>query len=153
MFERILEILSRMISQMDRNDSSVNIDVEELKELGYTQSEISTAFSWLADRVDISTEKEYIDNSLGGSNSFRILHEGELGLFSPDAWGKLINLNAIGLLTNKDIEKIIERVIMAGKFSISEAHVASMVSEILMQSPEPYDKNIRTSLSGDDTIH
>lgn len=153
MFERILEILSRMMSQLESENSSVNIDVDELKKLGYTQSEISTAFSWLADKVDITTEQEYFDSSQLGTNSFRVLHEGEIGLFSQGAWGRLVNLNSIGLLSNNDVERIIERAIMAGKFGISESNVAGMISELLMQSTDPYDQNIRTSLSGDDTIH
>jgi len=142
-----------MISQLNEESSFLDIDVEELKGLGYTQSEISTAFSWLVERVDVTRDKEVSDPALVDSSSFRILHEGELGLFTHEAWGRVVNLHSIGLLTNHDIEKIIERSIISGQFKIGIDKLSSMISDILSATDNQSDPFIRTALNGNDTIH
>ena len=54
MKERIVEILIYIMSEMQGNKGITEIDVRDLKEKGYTQSEISAAFSWLYDNMKLN---------------------------------------------------------------------------------------------------
>lgn len=142
-----------MISQLEESPSYLDIDVSELQKLGFTQSEISTAFSWLVGRVDESRKKELSDPELSTSKSFRMLHEGELSLFTKEAWGRIVNLNSLGLISNSDIERIIEKAIVGGNYKMSVDRIDGFLTDILAEGWERSDTTYRTGLTGNDTVH
>lgn len=151
MFERIIEIIVHVISELRQNKQISEINVGELEQMGYTSSEISTAFSWLADTLDGA------DSFLSSVNytkpeSFRILHEAERDIFEKEAWGDLIQLHSLGILKNEHIENIIERTIMMGMRKIDSANLKSIVA-MLVFNAEQGSQALRYSLNGNDLIN
>ena len=88
MFERIIEIIVFVISELKQNKAIADISIDELHDLGYTSAEISTAFSWIVDRIDFS-ERFLPGTTTPSPKSFRILHADEKDLFTTDGWGEI----------------------------------------------------------------
>jgi uncharacterized protein Smg (DUF494 family) len=152
MFERIIEIIVFVIGELNRNKDISDIDVKKLKDLGYTTSEISTAFSWLVDRVEFS-EELFREEAETGPKSFRVLHEAEEELFSKDAWGELIQLQRLGVIDNQTIEIIIERAMMSGNKVVSSKLLNNILANVLFSPIENSTRGNRIMLKGNDTIN
>ena len=74
MHERIVEILMFLVSELKSNKQLNDIDVSFLTKSGYTQSEISTAFSWLFERMSVG--QQVVTPSSQPETSFRFLKIG-----------------------------------------------------------------------------
>ncbi len=53
MQERIVEIILFLVNELRSNKRLSDVDVSSLTRDGYTQSEISSAFSWLFERLSV----------------------------------------------------------------------------------------------------
>ncbi len=152
MYEKIIEIIVYVISELRQNKNINDINVEELQSLGYTSSEISTAISWLVDRLEF-TEKFISGPQFSESDSFRILHDAEKELFTSEAWGELIQLNSLGIMTNEHIESLIERVVMMGLRRIDSQQLKNFVAGIIFNTQSNSMPGSRIMLHGNDTIN
>ena len=108
MYEKIIEIIVYVIQQVKQNKSLNELNVEELQKKGYSNSEISTALSWLIDKSEI-TERLFPSPDASNNESFRVLHDTEKDLFTKDAWGELISMKELGIISNENIEMLIDR--------------------------------------------
>jgi len=113
MKEKVVEILVYIMSEIQENKRLQEIDIGELKNKGYTQSEISAAFTWLYDNVQIG-EVQFARPAQAARNSRRVFHEAEKQVLSTESQGYLIQLRELGLLDDRDLESVIERAMMAG---------------------------------------
>jgi uncharacterized protein Smg (DUF494 family) len=82
-----------------------------------------------------------------------VLHEAEKMVILPEAFGYLLQCRQLGLLSNADMETIIERIMGAGFSSVGVPEVKSFVAGMLLDSDGPAGMNGRISLNSDDTIH
>lgn len=151
MFERIIEIIVFVIGELQKSKDISDIDVNKLKDLGYTASEISTAFSWLVDRVEFS-EELFTEDFESSQRSFRIFHEAEKELFTKDAWGELIQLQMLGVVENHTVETIIERAMMSGNKVIDSKLLNSILANVLF-NPVETSGSTRVMLKGNETIN
>lgn len=151
MFERIIEIIVYMIAEMKHKKSLFDINVKDLKELGYTNSEISTAFSWIADNAELEPEKLKISTDRPGA--FRILHDGEIDLFTKEAYGDLLQYHTLGLVSNEQIEAIIERVVLTSHSRLDRNQLKSLMADILFESAQNSLDSNRFMLRGNETIN
>lgn len=153
MFERIIEIIVYVMSEL-KNDSDLSrVDIKKLQNLGYSTSEISTAFSWLVDKIEFSDDILNEDISYS-KNSFRILHEAEEELFTEDAKGELIQFTMLGLINNQIIESIIERALMAGlPRKIDSKLLHNILATIIFNPEENTQFGSRVMLKGNDTVN
>lgn len=152
MYERIIEIIVYVLSELKQNRNISEIDVQELENLGYTSSEISTAFSWLVDKAEL-TEPIFNSISTARKESFRVLHNAERQLFTKDAWGELIELHSLGLITNEHIEIIIERGLLSGMREIDSQMLKQIVAQIVFNTFALNFNNARVMLRGNETIN
>lgn len=81
---------------------------------GYTETEISAAFSWVYARLDGVEPAEVLFRDDPAKSSFRVLHPAEATVLKPDSYGQLVEMQALGLLQLDDVEKIIERAMSFG---------------------------------------
>lgn len=152
MYERIIEIIVYVIAELRQNKNINDIDVAELQDLGYTRAEISTAFSWLVDRVEFS-EQFFSNQSLSHNASFRILHEAEVELFTREAWGELIQYQTLGIIGAEHVDSIIERAVMTGASEIGIKQLKAFVAGIIFNAQATDAPGSRVMLNGGDTIH
>lgn len=152
MKERIVEILVYIMSEMQSNKGIGDIDVGDLRDRGYTQSEISAAFSWLYDNVKLN-ETGMTRQSAPVEGSRRVLHEVEKLMLSTEAQGYLIQLCELGLLDDRDLEIVIEKAIMAGVEKLSPLELQEVVASVLLSKSGSTPDANRSALYNRDTIH
>ncbi len=152
MRERIVEIIVYLMGELQNNTPIGEIDLSVLTSNGYTPAEISTAFSWLYDRINLG-ENLITEVGKGSVHSHRVLHEAERMVFSPDAYGYLIQLREIGLIKEADIEAVIDRVMMAGYATAGMEEVKSIVASLLLEADDYFSVGSRVMLNSKDTIN
>lgn len=136
MQERILELIVHILNEIKtRKATLTDINVKNLEEMGFSNSELNAAFSWLFDRMymfnKICSHKEV-------QKSFRLLHEIEKLAITPEAYGYLIQLRELEIIDDKDFELIIDRVMLNYSQTVELEEMISIVAYIIFQQ----DKNI-----------
>ncbi len=151
MYERVVEIIMFLVSELKSSKQLSDIDVSLLAKNGYTQSEISTAFSWLFERMNVG--QSVVDGSEGKDSSYRLLHTAEQMVIATEAYGYLLQCRQLGLITNSDVEVIIERVMAAGFSHVGLPEMKSFVAGMLFEVDGQQGTGGRVSLGSNDTIH
>ena len=152
MKEKVVEILIYIMSEIHENKMLNEIDITDLQTRGYTQSEISAAFSWLYDNLFLKEGTSTL-RSRSSKGSWRILHEAEKFVVSPECQGYLIQLRELGLLDDVDLENVIERAMISGTERLSLADVQGIVASVLLAKSGGNDGPIRPMLDSGDTVH
>jgi uncharacterized protein Smg (DUF494 family) len=148
MQERVVEIILFLVNELRSNKRLNDVDVSSLTRDGYTQSEISSAFSWLFERLSVG--KAITDVTSGASTSHRMLNDTEKMVVGSQAFGYLIQCQQLGLLNNIDVETIIERIMMAGFAAVGLSEMKSFVAGYLFDLE---NSNGQVSLGTNDTVH
>lgn len=148
MQERIVEIILFLVNELRSNKRLNDVDISSLTRDGYTQSEISSAFSWLFERLSVG--KAIVDVSCRASTSHRVLNDAEKMIVGSHAYGYLVQCQQLGLLNNIDVETIIERIMMAGFAAVGLQEMKSFVAGYIFDME---NNNGQISLSTNDTIH
>ena len=130
MQERIVEIILFLVNELKSNKQLSDVDVSSLTRSGYTQSEISTAFSWLFERMSVG--QSVVSQAKSADQSNRILNEAEKMVIENEAVGYLLQCRLLGLLSNSDVETIIERIMAAGFNSVGLQEMKSFVADSLL---------------------
>lgn len=167
MHEKILELIIYLVNEI-RNDKHTqeavehgetvsgrqyngsSIDINFLTKSGYTPAEISTAFSWLFDHIDKGENLVVGENS---PHSHRILHEVERLAIGKEAQGYLIRLRELGLITDDNLEDVIERGMMSSLSQAGIPEIRSLVASVLFDIDESDRNTRRVMWNSSDTIH
>ena len=152
MQEKIIEIIVFLINEMRSNKRLGDIDLRILSDRGYTQNEISTAFSWLFDKINMG-ESILIDEEPNVPHSQRVLHEAERMVIAPEAHGYLIQLRELGLMDDATVEIVIDRIMMAGFNRVGLSEMKMLVASILFDYDDSDKIGSRLMLNSKDTIH
>jgi len=152
MYERIIEIIVFVMSELRHNKEINDIDMTELKSRGYTSSEISAAISWLVDQLEFSDQFLSSEGMINPLTSFRVMHEAERELFTPEALGEIIQFNSLGLLNNEHIEMLIEKATMLGLPEVDATQIRSYIANNVF-NVQYNNTGSRFLLQGNDTIN
>jgi uncharacterized protein Smg (DUF494 family) len=152
MQEKIVEILVYLVGELRKNKPIGEIDLAVLSKRGYTASEISAAFNWVYDKISRGDEL-VTDEIPSTAQSFRILHDAERQAITPAAQGYLMQLREIGLISDTDIETVIDRVMMSGYVTVDIEEMKSIVAMTLSDSDDSQNTGSRIMLNSKDTIH
>jgi uncharacterized protein Smg (DUF494 family) len=152
MQEKIMEILIYVLSELKKANKSIGeIDVGALEKKGYTPIEITAAFKWV---VDSLTRGENDARQIArNSSSFRILNSAEKLAISSEAFGYLLQLHELRVISDIELELIIERSLLSGFEQIDPVEMQNIVSSVLSES------EIRNAMQGkivmysNDSIH
>ncbi|MFN0157879.1 MAG: DUF494 family protein [Bacteroidota bacterium] len=129
MKEKVVELLVFIMTEIQENKRINEIDIADLRSKGYTQSEISAAFSWLYDNFQLNETAQRHEGRQQGSQ--RMLHEAEKYALTTESQGYLIQLRELGLLDERDLETVIERVMLTGYEKLSIAELHSIVAAVI----------------------
>lgn len=152
MQERIIEIIVYLVNEMRNNKSLGEIDLKVLEEGGYTQAEISSAYSWLFDQLAVSNEiLPHIERQVG--RSYRILHEVEKMVIAPEAQGYLIQLRELGIISDGMLEAVIDRAMISGYTEIGLEETRAIVASLVFEKGDLKRIGNRTISPSSDTIH
>jgi uncharacterized protein Smg (DUF494 family) len=152
MKDRVVEILVFLMSEMHADKPLHEIDLSQLRDRGYTTSEISAAFSWLYENS--RTEgSESIRAGKAGTGSRRIFHEAEKTVLSTMAQGYLIQLGELGLIDDRDTETILERAMASGYAGLTVQEIRNIVATVLFSGEHLAHTGGSSMLNNEDTIH
>ena len=142
MDEKILEIVIFMVSRIrDNHDIPENKGERskfkemsaDLHSLGFTEKEISSAYSWMFDRYDGDFEHLFTTPELTTTSS-RILAPRERLAVSSAAFGYLGRLVELGILRYSDLEEIIEACVQSGRHNVTLDEMKLIVSGALFDA-------------------
>jgi len=134
MNERVVEILVYIMNEMQGEKAAPNnmeMISRDLLQRGYTENEISSAFSWLYERHQNENEELVRHTGPTLSGTFRVLHDLERLVISPEGYGYLLQLKHLGVLDDAQIEQVIERAMMVGATRLPEEAIKSLVASTL----------------------
>jgi uncharacterized protein Smg (DUF494 family) len=151
MQEKIVELIVFLMREIRQSHDISKIDVSKLKESGYSQSEISTALSWIYDKINL---REPLKKAKGErAKSYRIFHEAERQILTKEARGFLVEMYELGLIDHVDMENIIERSLMLGSNVIDRDEIKSIAAGVLFEHSAPGRPGSRILLNSSDTIN
>lgn len=153
MVERIMEIIIYVMSNIRDTKNFSDDNFKELENLGYTTSEISTAFSWIFEKTDplkIPGKGPYLVDKTYG---FRVLLDVEAELFTKEAYGDLIQYMTLGLINNEQLELLIERSVYSHFPLIDKRLLNSFVYALNFDNTVTNNYTGRIMLDGNDTIN
>lgn len=134
MDQRIVEILMFVLGEIQsRQIKGHELDgiSDDLLQRGFTRREVATAFSLIADRLGRDVTRVDL-NAHRNLRSFRVLDEVERQFISPEAFGHLLQLNHLGILTYTDVEELIERCMMIGNLGVVEDEMKMLIANHLI---------------------
>ena len=141
---RVMEIILFLVGEMRRNKQLGDIDLGKLADKGYTESEVSTAFSWLFDKMALSVTQSNVSQlpkfPEPGNSPFRVYHDLEQSFLSAEARGYLIQLRELGLLADSEMELLIDRLWFVGSQNIGLEDVRDLATAIIFD----FDDSSRT---------
>ncbi len=136
MQERIIEIIVYLLNEIKTTQKSLQeIDLQKLEKLGFTTSEMNAAFSWLFDRLYL-TEMNLNVKSSEKKNSHRILHDVEKLMILPEAYGYLLQLRELEILSDLEMEFIIERIMINYSHPVDLKEMIAITASIIFQKDE-----------------
>ena len=152
MHERIIEIIVYVIAKLKQNRKISDINIDALQDLGYTHAEISTALSWLVDRLEFS-DKFAAPKDFGTNTAHRVFHSAEREIFTKEAYGESIQLQALGIIANEQIEMLIEKALIMGAQAIDVHQLRFFVANAVFGAQSNSLPAHRFMLTGSDSIN
>ena len=152
MRERIVDIIAWAVTQMQQ-DKLNKKELDILLEKGFSQKEISIAFSWLSDKFDTKVPNELILSITHPPNSFRFLTKEERNFFTDDAYNTIMKFVSIGLIRSFHIEMIMEKVLSLGLYEINNDLVRQFVAHYMFDVPTPDENLVRFNFCGNESIN
>jgi len=149
MHERVVELLVYLMGELRARDHFGEIDMASLSSKGYTDAEISTAFSWLFETLDGGGSHRPAPD---GDSSIRVLHAIELSVLQAEGYGYLLQCYHLGLLNGDDVEQVIERIMMSGVAQADIDDVKRVIASVLFETDRPPDGGYPV-LGPTDSIH
>lgn len=140
--ERILEIVFYLVEHTRNHKGRVGpfkSISRDLKNLGFTDSEISSAYSWFLD--ELQKEGGKINPAAKTSGSVRVLSPEEMHNFTPDAAGFLVQLLQMQLINSSQFERILERSFLIGPEQIDLPVIKAIASRYVFSSGAAVDLN------------
>jgi uncharacterized protein Smg (DUF494 family) len=164
--ERVMEIIVFLLAEMRLNKQLTEIDLKPLSKQGFSQSEISTAFSWLFDKIAASsiehapivlattfTEDGYVDATRHSTDGpFRVYHNAERNIIAVDAQGYLLQLRELGLLSDNELELVIDRIMMSGVPAVSLKEMKELVAAMVFDFDDSTRMGSRLMLNASDRV-
>jgi len=133
--ERIIEIIVYAMRRFqDEKKNSEKLDLtSELSLKGYTESEINLSFSWIYDHLKKNSgdKKSLLDTELIEDLEF---NNNENPVLSDEAYGYLIQMIQLGILSEYQVDQIIEKAIVSGDEYINTEKVKSFIVNILFDT-------------------
>ncbi len=149
----IIEILLREISRLqDAPASHLEQLSEKLLEKGYTEPEIRTAVDWLLLQFEGREKTRQAGRRHSRSQGIRLLSREEQALVGTRAYGYLLHLQALGILSPMLVDQIIERSFLNG-LDLELEEMKSLVVRMLLGKPLKGGRRSSYFNPGNEQIH
>ena len=154
MGSRVLEIVVFLMDHMRENQGALPFMEDlsgELHGLGYTDAEISSAYSWVLDRFE-SMHETFFEQFPSEHFSNRVLTQYERLQLTSDAYGYLLKLLNLRVVDDQQFESILERAVIFGPRLISLDQIKSLTSAVLFNEYSDNDNSASLDIQIDPTL-
>jgi uncharacterized protein Smg (DUF494 family) len=130
---RILEIVFCLMDFVqDGDEPMINLPEysSNLKNLGYTDEEISTAYHWILNHMGSPSESLYSAFPTC-TLSTRVLSEVERARLAPEAYGFLLKLANTGMINGEQFETILDRLALSGSRVMTPDQIKLIASAVM----------------------
>ena len=155
MDSRILEIVFYLMDHIQNGDDQLSGLQEysaDLKDLGYSDNEISSAYRFILDQLGTPAEPLYSDIPERQFAS-RVLTSLERSRLSPEAHGLLLRLCNSGFLSGRQFENILDRLMLAGPRLVSADQVKLLVSAVLISDSDRSKTDLLSRIDTEQSSH
>ena len=122
----ILVILLRQYPEGGINSDEFEPLTDDLIGLGYTKQEIESALFWFYNRLEVRKTISFIKEI--ETKSFRVLHDVERSILTSEAYGYLIELRQLGILSLVEMDRIIEKAVLLGGHKVTVEEIKTFVA-------------------------
>ena len=153
MEERILEIVFYLVEHVRSHNGQIGpfqTISRDLKSKGFTDSEISSAYSWFLE--ELQREGSRLQPLEKSAKAVRVLSPEELSHFTVDAAGFLIQLIRFRLISPAQFERIVEKSFLLGGEVIDLPVMKVIASRYVFSSGTSVDLNW-FNLDGSETVN
>lgn len=153
MYDRIIEIIVYVMSEIKTGNKPISeIDFSNLETLGYSQSEISAALSWILDTTD-TKDKFNVVSAPNSAYPLRILNDSESEIFTPAAWSELNNYVMLGVINYEQLEFVIERFAIMNIRRIEADSIKPIIAALLFSQALSTPNNPQVILHGFESVN
>jgi uncharacterized protein Smg (DUF494 family) len=153
---RVMEIVLFLVGEMRRNKQIGDIDLRKLSERGFSETEVSTAFSWLLDKIALDSKQSNVTDlskfKFPGKTPFRVYNDLEVAFLTPEARGYLIQLRELGLLGDSEMELLIDRLWFAGAHAVDLDIIRELAAAIIFDFSDSSNMGSRMMLNVTDRV-
>ncbi|MBN1558664.1 DUF494 family protein [candidate division KSB1 bacterium] len=143
MEKRFLDVLTFVLNEISENtdgDLDLQTVIDVLQDEGYSEDEISSAMSWIMNHGDpldrITTEqKSDIPRPV-----WRSLNDIEEETISPNAYSYLFHLRELNILTDDNLEKVIDRAVDLRLTRMSVEDMKDLVTAVVLNFEDSASK-------------
>ena len=152
MTEKFLQLLNLVLEELNRDKKDVDeLNLSEFIAKGFSEEDIQGVLSLLEDMLK-GPPTPYINVYNRNEDSFRVLNDLEADLFNKETWGEIINLHQVGIMTNDDIESLIDWATIMGIDKMSKQQLVEYLSSNVFKFPNE-DKPGSFIVSGNRSIN
>jgi len=152
MTTKVVEVLAKILDGLNKNISLEDVNKILSKEKQFDKQTVSAAFSLVYDKITDSKVLKQIDID-NSSKGLRIFSEQEVEEIGIENYNYLLHIQNIGLIDTKDLEVLIEQILVypTSKITLDDINWLILVSLV------DYDSEIlpgsRVTLFSSDTIN
>jgi uncharacterized protein Smg (DUF494 family) len=135
MNNKFIEILIHLLGHLREHDldsESINELSDNLATRGYDEMDIAEAINWFLEKIGSHTIKstEIVEQK---DKSVRVLHDYERLNIPTEAYGYLLRLKAMSVITASEMEKVLDYFLLLGPNSASETEINEIIANILFE--------------------
>jgi uncharacterized protein Smg (DUF494 family) len=124
-----LEIISKIFDGLTTDSSLEEIEKQLVINQKYDKSLIAKTYSWIYDKLLSNTIK--MKENPEPNASMRIFNEDELELLGKENYNRLLKLFNAKILTNEDIDMIMDQLFVFHNYEISERDMSILLLSTL----------------------
>ncbi len=141
MNDRIPEVVAMILEQLrafvEGDELALSDLSDALDQSDYNTDEVDAAFDFIFQALDPVTRETYAERQ-PGAPGLRVLNESERRALSPDAYGYLLRLKEQGVLSDLQIESVLEHVVLGRGQAAQLEDISTLASEVVLH---PFEAN------------
>jgi len=157
MQERVNKIIDFLLQEISQSSESVQFDLEKISQRllaeGYTEREIDKAVQWVIMNLGNRQVPPHLHKTGKKTPSIRVLMPEEIRFFTKEAYGYLIQLQSLGILSALQIEPVIERCFLMGLHEVDVEELRAIISQVLMEDRKDPSATNSVFSPGNDKIN
>ena len=141
MSERVPEVVQLILEQLrafvEGDELALNDLSDALDQSDYDTDDVDAAFDFIFQALEPVSRETYAERR-PGSPAQRVLSESERFSLHPDAYGYLLRLREAGVLTDAQIEHVLEQVVSLRPQQAATDEISEIASDVLFS---PFESN------------